>query len=199
MTEIMSRETQTEVEGPAQHFTGRVAIRGQFAREEPSRVTGAIVTFEAGARTAWHSHPLGQTLVVIDGVGWTQVENDPIQEFAAGDILLCPRNRRHWHGATPESSMPRRHSGGARRQERDVDGEGDRRRVLGWPGSMKWSQRAATTSVRREWSSEGRGISCTGTDPSSASPSPPTHSGSGPSSGRPVKNLAAMQPPWQAS
>ncbi len=105
MTEIMPRDTQVEIEGPAEYFTGRVTIRGQFAREEPSRVAGAIVTFEPGARTAWHSHPLGQTLVVIDGVGWTQVEDDPIQEFAAGDILLCPPDRRHWHGATPSSSM----------------------------------------------------------------------------------------------
>jgi len=105
VTEIMSRDSQEEIEGPAQFFTGRVRIRGQFARDEPSRVSGAIVTFQPGARTAWHSHPLGQTLVVIDGVGWTQVEGEPILEFAAGDILLCPRNRPHWHGATPASSM----------------------------------------------------------------------------------------------
>ena len=105
MTEIMSKDTQAVVEGPAQNFTGRVTIRGQFSRDEPSRVTGAIVTFEPGARTAWHSHPLGQTLIVTEGVGWTQVEDGPIQEFSAGDILLCPRNRRHWHGATPEASM----------------------------------------------------------------------------------------------
>jgi quercetin dioxygenase-like cupin family protein len=105
MTTIMSRQTQDEVEGPAQYFTGRVTLRGQFSRDEPSRLTGAIVTFEPGARTAWHSHPLGQTLIVLEGVGWTQVEDGPIQEFAAGDIVLCPRDQRHWHGATPESSM----------------------------------------------------------------------------------------------
>jgi quercetin dioxygenase-like cupin family protein len=105
MTEIMAKQTQDEVEGPAELFTGRVSIRGQFSRDEPSRVTGAVVTFEPGARTAWHSHPLGQTLVVTEGVGWTQVQDGPVQEFAAGDILLCPRDRRHWHGATPESSM----------------------------------------------------------------------------------------------
>ena len=105
MTEIMSKDTQAVVEGPAQNFTGRVTIRGQFSRDEPSRVTGAIVTFEPGARTAWHSHPLGQTLIVTEGVGWTQVEDGPIQQFCAGDILLCPRDRRHWHGATPEASM----------------------------------------------------------------------------------------------
>ncbi len=105
MTEIMAKEKQDEVEGPAEFFTGRVTIRGQFARDEPSRVTGAVVTFEPGARTAWHSHPLGQTLIVTEGLGWTQVQGGPVQEFAAGDILLCPRDRRHWHGATPESSM----------------------------------------------------------------------------------------------
>lgn len=105
MTEIMSRDTQQHVDGPSQYFTGRATIRGQFQRDEPSRVTGAIVSFEAGARTAWHSHPLGQTLIVIDGVGWTQVEDGPVQEFASGDILLCPRDTRHWHGATPDGPM----------------------------------------------------------------------------------------------
>jgi quercetin dioxygenase-like cupin family protein len=105
MTEIMARDEQQVADGPEQFFTGAVTIRGQFARDEPSRVTGAIVTFQPGARTAWHSHPLGQTLVVIDGVGWTQVEDGPVLEFAAGDILLCPRDTPHWHGATPESSM----------------------------------------------------------------------------------------------
>jgi len=105
MTDILSRDTQQEVEGPAELFTGRATIRGQFARDEPSRVTGAIVTFDPGARTAWHSHPLGQTLIVLDGVGWTQVDGEAVQEFAAGDILLCPRDRRHWHGATPDGPM----------------------------------------------------------------------------------------------
>jgi quercetin dioxygenase-like cupin family protein len=105
VTEVMRRDSQQVVDGPAEYFTGRVTIRGQFARDEPSRVTGAIVTFQPGARTAWHTHPLGQTLIVTDGVGWTRVEDGEIEEFAAGDILLCPRDRRHWHGATPESSM----------------------------------------------------------------------------------------------
>ena len=68
-------------------------------------VIGAIVTFEPGARSNWHTHPLGQTLIVTEGVGWTQVEHGPVQEFAACDILLCPRDRRHWRGATPDSSM----------------------------------------------------------------------------------------------
>src|SRR5215470_14579683 len=97
MTEIMARDTQGVTEAPEEFFTGRATIRGLFSRDEPSRVTGAIVTFQPGARTAWHSHPLGQTLIVLDGVGWTQVEDGPVQEFTAGDILLCPRDRRHWH------------------------------------------------------------------------------------------------------
>lgn len=105
MTQIMTTETQDEVEGPAEYFTGRVTIRGQFSREQPSRVSGAIVTFQPGARTAWHRHPLGQTLIVTEGTGWTQAEDEPVQQFKAGDILLCPRERPHWHGATPESSM----------------------------------------------------------------------------------------------
>ena len=105
MTEIITRQAQQEIEGPPELFTGRVTIRGQFARDEPSRVTGAIVRFEPGARTAWHSHPLGQTLVVIEGVGWTQIEDGPVHEFNAGDIVLCPRDTRHWHGATPDTAM----------------------------------------------------------------------------------------------
>lgn len=105
MTQIMKKDAQDEVDGPAEYFTGRVRIRAQFARDEPSRINGAIVTFDAGSRTAWHSHPLGQTLIVTDGVGWTQVEGGPVQEFAAGDILLCPADKPHWHGATPDGSM----------------------------------------------------------------------------------------------
>lgn len=104
-TKIIPRHAQSEVQGPDENFTGRVTIRGLFAREEPSRLTGAIVTFEPGARSAWHSHPLGQTLIVTDGVGLTQVEDGPVQQFTAGDIVLCPVDRPHWHGATPDSSM----------------------------------------------------------------------------------------------
>ena len=93
------------VPGPAEYFTGKVTITGQFQRPEPSRVGGAIVHFEPGARTAWHKHPLGQTLIVTEGVGLTQVEGGLVQEFHAGDILWCPADRKHWHGATPTSGM----------------------------------------------------------------------------------------------
>ncbi len=102
---IMRKNDQEVVEGPAEYFTGKATIKGMFSREEPSRVTGAIVTFEPGARTAWHTHPLGQTLIVTDGVGWTQVEGEEKVEFHEGDIMLCPKDKKHWHGATPDSSM----------------------------------------------------------------------------------------------
>ncbi|PEQ14037.1 cupin [Novosphingobium sp. PC22D] len=102
---ILRSEEQQEVQGPEDYFTGKATIKGQFARDEPSRITGAIVTFEPGARTAWHTHPLGQTLIVTDGIGWTQVDGEDKIEFHEGDIMLCPKDKKHWHGATPHSSM----------------------------------------------------------------------------------------------
>lgn len=103
--QVTRKAEQKTVTGPAEWFTGKVTISGQFQRPEPSRVGGAIVRFEPGARTAWHKHPLGQTLIVTEGIGWTQVDAGPILEFRAGDILWCPPDRRHWHGATPHSGM----------------------------------------------------------------------------------------------
>lgn len=103
--EITRKADQSTVEGPAEWFTGRVTISGQFQREAPSRVGGAVVRFEPGARTAWHVHPLGQTLIVTEGVGWTQIEGGPKLEFHAGDILWCPPEHKHWHGATPHAPM----------------------------------------------------------------------------------------------
>jgi len=91
--------------GPSDYFTGNVRIDMQFQREAPSRVAGAIVTFEPGARTAWHSHPLGQTLIVTSGKGWTQCEDGPVLEINAGDIIWCPPGHRHWHGATNATAM----------------------------------------------------------------------------------------------
>lgn len=105
MTEIIHAADADANEGPADFFTGRATIRAQFARDDPSRVTGALVSFEPGARTAWHKHPLGQTLIVTDGIGWTQVEGGPVLEFHAGDVLLCPVDQPHWHGATPDTAM----------------------------------------------------------------------------------------------
>ena len=102
---ITRKKDLITTEGPAESFTGKVTITGQFMREEPSRVTGAIVHFEPGARTHWHTHPCGQTLIVTEGIGWTQIEGEPKMEFYAGDILWCPAEHRHWHGATPHQSM----------------------------------------------------------------------------------------------
>lgn len=103
---IITRKADMEtVEGPAENFTGKVTVTGRFQRSEPSRVGGAIVHFEPGARTAWHHHPLGQTLIVTEGIGWTQVEGGSIHEFHAGDQLWCPADRKHWHGATPTTAM----------------------------------------------------------------------------------------------
>ncbi|WP_237487305.1 cupin domain-containing protein [Parapontixanthobacter aurantiacus] len=103
--EIDRKEAREPVEGPEEYFTGTAHISGQFDRAGPSRVTGAIVSFEPGARTAWHSHPLGQTLYVTQGIGWTQLRNGEKYEFYEGDILWCPPDKDHWHGATPDSSM----------------------------------------------------------------------------------------------
>lgn len=91
--------------GPAEWFTGAVRIDSPFQASEPARAGGAIVTFEPGARTHWHTHPLGQTLIVTSGVGWTQCEGDPKVEIRAGDVIWCPCQRRHWHGATPTTAM----------------------------------------------------------------------------------------------
>src|SRR5215212_2356829 len=91
--------------GPAETFTGAVGIEPLFQGAEPSRVAAAIVTFEPGARTAWHTHPLGQHLVVTSGLGWTQCWGGPVEEIRPGDVIVCPPNTKHWHGATPTTPM----------------------------------------------------------------------------------------------
>ncbi|WP_433942666.1 (R)-mandelonitrile lyase [Brevundimonas diminuta] len=103
--DITRKADMESVEGSPETFTGRVTITGLFQRDAPARVGGAIVRFEPGARTAWHRHPLGQTLIVTEGVGWTQIAGGPRLEFHAGDILWCPPDQKHWHGATPHESM----------------------------------------------------------------------------------------------
>jgi quercetin dioxygenase-like cupin family protein len=91
--------------GPAETFTGSVRIDNLFQADAPGRAGGGIVTFEPDARTHWHTHPLGQTLIVTAGVGWTQCEGGPKAEIRAGDVIWCPCQRRHWHGATPTTAM----------------------------------------------------------------------------------------------
>jgi quercetin dioxygenase-like cupin family protein len=91
--------------GPAEYFTGTVRIDAPFKGSTPARVGGATVTFEPGARTAWHAHPLGQTLIVTSGCGWVQREGGPIEEIQPGDIIWFPPGEKHWHGATPTTAM----------------------------------------------------------------------------------------------
>ena len=91
--------------GPAEYFTGQVRLDILMTAPAPARTACASVTFEPGARTAWHTHPLGQTLVVTAGCGWTQCEGGPIEEIRAGDVIWCPPGHRHWHGATPTTGM----------------------------------------------------------------------------------------------
>lgn len=91
--------------GPADYFTGTVRIDPLFSAAEPARAGGARVTFEPGARTAWHTHPLGQTLIVTDGCGWVQREGGPIEEIRPGDVVWFPPGERHWHGATATTAM----------------------------------------------------------------------------------------------
>ncbi|MFL6858377.1 MAG: cupin domain-containing protein [Allosphingosinicella sp.] len=103
--ELKRAGSQASQKGPADWFTGHVRIDPLNAAPEPSRVSCASVTFEPGARTAWHTHPLGQTLIVTAGAGWTQCEGGEIVEIRAGDVVWCPPGHRHWHGATPTTAM----------------------------------------------------------------------------------------------
>jgi quercetin dioxygenase-like cupin family protein len=97
--------SQPSQQGPEAWFTGRVRLDPLHTAEAPARVAAASVTFEPGARTAWHTHPLGQILVVTAGAGWTQCEGEPVVEIRAGDVIWCPPGHRHWHGATPTTAM----------------------------------------------------------------------------------------------
>ncbi len=91
--------------GPADWFTGSVRVDPMFGAPPPARVGGAHVTFEPGARTAWHTHPLGQTLIVTSGLGLVQREGGPIEEIRPGDVIWFPPGEKHWHGASPKTAM----------------------------------------------------------------------------------------------
>src|SRR6186997_562815 len=91
--------------GPSEYFTGAVRIDSPFQRTVPARVAAAIVTFEPGARTAWHTHPLGQTLIVTSGCGRAQRLGGPIEDIRPGDIVWIPPGEKHWHGASPTTAM----------------------------------------------------------------------------------------------
>jgi quercetin dioxygenase-like cupin family protein len=97
--------SQASTTGNAESFTGRVRIDPLFQAPEPARAGGAMVTFEPGARTAWHRHPLGQTLIVVTGFGRIQGEGGPILELRPGDVASIEPNEKHWHGASPTTAM----------------------------------------------------------------------------------------------
>ena len=103
--EIKRIGSQRSGKGPDDWFTGAVRIDALFQREAPARVAGASVTFEPGARTAWHTHPLGQTLLVTFGCGWVQREGGPVEEIHPGDVVLFAPGEKHWHGATANTGM----------------------------------------------------------------------------------------------
>jgi quercetin dioxygenase-like cupin family protein len=102
---ITQSGSQPSAKGPAEYFTGSVRIDSRFQGSAPARVGGAIVTFEPGARTAWHTHPLGQTLIVTSGFGWVQREGGAVEEIRPGDVIWFEPGEKHWHGATANTAM----------------------------------------------------------------------------------------------
>ena len=103
--EIKRSGSQLSRQGPDNYFTGAVRIEPLFDAPEPARAVGASVTFEAGARTAWHTHPLGQTLIVTAGRGWAQRWGGPVEEIRPGDVVWFSPGEKHWHGATPTTAV----------------------------------------------------------------------------------------------
>lgn len=103
--EIKRVGSQPSYKGSSDWFTGTVRIDPLFQAATPARVAGASVTFEPGARTAWHTHPLGQTLIVTSGCGRAQREGGPIEEIHPGDVIWFPPGEKHWHGAAPTTAM----------------------------------------------------------------------------------------------
>ncbi|MDP4023292.1 cupin domain-containing protein [Methylobacterium sp. NEAU 140] len=103
--EIRRSGSQPSGKGPAEYFTGAVRVDPLFSAPDPARAAGAHVTFEPGARTAWHTHPLGQTLIVTAGLGWAQREGGPVEEIRPGDVVWFEPGEKHWHGATATTGM----------------------------------------------------------------------------------------------
>ena len=103
--EITRCGAQPSGKGPTDWFTGTVRIDPLFERSDPARVSGASVTFEPGAHTAWHTHPLGQTLIVTSGCGWVQRDGGQVEEIRPGDVVWFPPGEKHWHGAAPTTAM----------------------------------------------------------------------------------------------
>ena len=105
MISIMQSGSQPSTKGSDEYFTGVVRIDSRFQQSDPARVGGGIVTFEPGARTAWHTHPLGQTLIITAGAGLIRQWGSPIQEMKQGDVVWIPPGVKHWHGAAATTGM----------------------------------------------------------------------------------------------
>jgi quercetin dioxygenase-like cupin family protein len=103
--EIKRAGSHPSGKGPADWFTGAVRIDPLFTAPDPAFVQGALVTFEPGARTAWHTHRLGQTLIVTAGLGWAQHDGGPVEEIRPGDVVWFAPGEKHWHGASPTTGM----------------------------------------------------------------------------------------------
>jgi 4-carboxymuconolactone decarboxylase len=102
---IARSESLQSNKGSDEYFTGSVQVQQLFPAHDPSRTSGGKVTFEPGARSAWHTHPLGQILIVTEGTGWIQQWGGPIEEIRKGDVIWIPPGVKHWHGATPTTAM----------------------------------------------------------------------------------------------
>lgn len=102
---ILRAGSQPSTPADAKYFTGVARVDSRFQRAAPAKIGGGLVTFEAGARTAWHSHPLGQTLIVTAGKGWVQHWGGAIQEYSVGDVVWIPPQVKHWHGASATTAM----------------------------------------------------------------------------------------------
>lgn len=103
--ELKRNGSQPSTKAPSEHFTGNVRIEPLYETPDNAYGVGIMVTFEPGARTAWHTHPLGQTLIVTSGCGWTQCWGGPVKEIHPGDVITCMPGERHWHGATSTTAM----------------------------------------------------------------------------------------------
>ena len=103
--EVIKNGTQQSIEGPKDWFTGSVTINPLFQKKPSTKAAGALVTFQPGARTAWHTHPAGQTLIVTSGSGWVQKEGGPKEDISSGDVVWFAPNEKHWHGASPNDTM----------------------------------------------------------------------------------------------
>ena len=97
--------SRSPFDGPEQYFSGKASVEPLFPGTDAINASGAYVTFDAGARSAWHTHPKGQHIIVMDGEGLTQQWGKPVQQIKPGDVVWCPPGVKHWHGATPDSAM----------------------------------------------------------------------------------------------